>query len=247
MTYPKVSNLPSVNTTQMIEVDRRMIEDIGISLFQMMENAGLQLANVARDMFLGRDIAGKRIAILAGSGGNGGGAIVAARRLTNWGAKCDLGLSRTSSDLAKIPQKQLDIFSKINPISFIEPEALNSEYDMIIDGLIGYSLIGAPRGRTAEFIMASNSTETSVLSLDVPSGFDSSSGRASELCVQADITMTLALPKIGMINNNNLTQTGRLFCADIGCPNVVFENLDLDERYRTPFSKGPVIELVSKQ
>lgn len=64
--YPQVADLPFVTTTQMIEVDRRMIEDIGISLFQMMENAGLQLANVARDVFLDGTAKDKRIAVLAG-------------------------------------------------------------------------------------------------------------------------------------------------------------------------------------
>lgn len=243
MNYPKALNLSTLSTAQMIEVDRRMMEDTGISLFQMMENAGLQLANVARDVFLSGDIAGKRIAVLAGSGGNGGGAIVAARRLTNWGAKCDLGLSRTDRDLAEVPQKQLDILAKIAPVSFIEPKALNSDYDLIIDGLIGYSLNGVPRGRTAEFISATNSASTPVLSLDVPSGFDSTRGCASELSVLANATMTLALPKTGMTADDQVAQIGRLFCADIGCPDLVFESLGLKTRYETPFSKGPIVEL----
>lgn len=144
--YPIVSDLPEVTTDQMIEIDRLMMEEVGISLFQMMENAGLQLANVARDMFLGGNVVGKRVAVLAGTGVNAGGAIVAARSLVNWGATCDIGLSRAESDLSDVPQAQFDILKKISQINLIEPLGLSSNYDLILDGLIGYSLKGCASG-----------------------------------------------------------------------------------------------------
>jgi len=74
-----------LTTDQMIEVDRAMIEDFKIELIQMMENAGRNLASLARERFLDGDPIGKRVVVLAGTGGNGGGALVAARRLHNWG------------------------------------------------------------------------------------------------------------------------------------------------------------------
>ena len=74
-----------IDTPQMIEVDRLMIEEYHIELIQMMENAGRCLAIVARDVFLDNDPENKSICILAGTGGNGGGALVCARRLSNWG------------------------------------------------------------------------------------------------------------------------------------------------------------------
>lgn len=243
MPYPTISNLPVLTTAQMIEVDRRMMDEIGITLYQMMENAGLQLANVARDVFLGGNVKSKRVAVLAGSGGNGGGAIVAARRLTNWGAICDLGLGRTGRDLSEVPQAQFEILKKIAPITMIEPEAVNSDYDLIIDGLIGYSLSGAPRGRAAEFINAANAAKAAVLSLDVPSGFDAAVGAAQEPCIRAEVTMTLALPKFGMIDKNQSAYVGRLLCADISCPTSAFANLGLKTVYETPFSKSPVVQL----
>lgn len=228
----------------MIEVDRRMTVDIGISLFQMMENAGLQLANAARELFLDGDVAGKRVAVLAGTGGNGGGAIVAARRLANWGATCDIGLSRIDGDLSEVPQAQLDILRKIAPVTPIDPVALNADYDLIIDGLIGYSLSGSPRGRTAEFIKAANTTKTPVLSLDVPSGFDGATGEARKPCIVANATMTIALPKLGMTCEKRSKNVGRLLCADISCPSAVFENLGLSTIYNSPFSVRPLVELI---
>jgi NAD(P)H-hydrate epimerase len=241
--YPTVTDLPFVTTDQMIEVDRRMMDEVGISLFQMMENAGLQLANVARDLFLGGDVTGKRVAVLSGTGGNGGGAIVAARRLVNWGATCDIGLSSPADALSQVPQAQLDILTKIAPVKTIEPSDMNATYDLIIDGLIGYSLNGAPHGKVAEFIVAANAADTPVLSLDVPSGYDGRAGEIRMPCVRADTTMTVALPKFGMANKECSEIVGRLLCADISCPSSVFADLGLNLIYRTPFSKGPIVEV----
>ncbi len=80
------SAVPYVTTEQMIEVDRAMIEDYRIDLIQMMENAGRNLAHLARELFLDGDPRGRSLVVLAGTGGNGGGAMVCARRLANYGA-----------------------------------------------------------------------------------------------------------------------------------------------------------------
>ena len=74
------STVPELTTKQMIEVDRAMIEDYGITLLQMMENAGRGLAMLSRH-YLADDLTGKQVMVLAGSGGNGGGAMVAALSL----------------------------------------------------------------------------------------------------------------------------------------------------------------------
>ncbi len=79
-------NIPYITTDQMREVDRAMIETFNIELVQMMENAGRNLAQLARKRFLNGDPGGKTITVLAGTGGNGGGGMVGARHLHNWGA-----------------------------------------------------------------------------------------------------------------------------------------------------------------
>src|SRR5262249_59434332 len=78
--------VPSLTTEQMVEVDRAMTEDFHIELIQMMENAGRNLAHLARTRFLDGDPSRKRVVVLAGTGGNGGGALGCARRLRPWGA-----------------------------------------------------------------------------------------------------------------------------------------------------------------
>ena len=89
---PKIE-VPSISTEQMIEVDRLMIDHYGIELIQMMENAGRGLALLAKAR-LGGSVKGVSIMVLAGTGGNGGGAMVAARRLHNWGAKVVIILTK---------------------------------------------------------------------------------------------------------------------------------------------------------
>ena len=76
-----VEQIPYLTTDQMREVDRLMIEVYQIELMQMMENAGRNLAHLARDRFLDGDPQNKYVIVLAGTGGNGGGALVCARRL----------------------------------------------------------------------------------------------------------------------------------------------------------------------
>src|SRR3990172_13388441 len=83
---PSNMNIPAITTQQMVEVDRLMTEEFGILLIQMMENAGRNLADLARRLS-GGEVRGKRVAVFCGSGNNGGGGLVAARHLHNWGAE----------------------------------------------------------------------------------------------------------------------------------------------------------------
>jgi hypothetical protein len=61
--------------------------------------------------------------------------------------------------------------------------------------------------------------------------------------MRADATMTLVLPKFGMLGRDRSRYVGRLLCADISCPTLVFADFGLEPAYVAPFSKGPVVEL----
>jgi len=106
--YISVADLriPVVNTAEMREVDRLMIEKYGIQLLQMMENAGRNLAELAR-RFLDGSVSGKQIIVVAGKGNNGGGVLVAARHLYNWGAQITVLLQ--TEELSGIPELQWNI------------------------------------------------------------------------------------------------------------------------------------------
>ena len=224
--FPRVANIPSLTTDQMREVDRAMIEDYHIELIQMMENAGLQLARLARARFLEDDPIGKRVVVLAGTGGNGGGALVAARRLHNWGAFVFVMIAKAPEAFTPIPAHQLDIVQRMQAPVYGAEEGIqvDPQADVILDGVIGYSLAGNPRGEAADLIRWANAHDAPALSLDVPSGVDTTTGTVYDPAIRAAATLTLALPKDGLATAAE--QTGELYLADISVPPGLYTAID---------------------
>jgi NAD(P)H-hydrate epimerase len=232
--------VPFLTTDQMREVDRLMIEEYGIELIQMMENAGRNLATAGRDLFLAGDPAGRRVTVLSGSGGNGGGGLVAARRLIGWGAEVTVWLTKEPDDYTGVPAHQLDILRKLDAdirVADRNSAPLALQADLILDAIIGYSLSGPPRGSAADLIQAANSADASVLSLDAPSGVDTTTGHVHEPAVQAAATLTLALPKAGLQTDEARPYVGDLYLADIGVPSGLYARpslgLDVDPIFAT--------------
>ncbi len=96
-----------------------------------------------------------------------------------------------------------------------------------MDALIGYSLRGAPSGDTADLIGKANLNPAPILSLDVPSGVDSTTGQAFDPHMKATATLTLALPKTGLLSQGPQTRIGELYLADISVPPNLYEALGL--------------------
>lgn len=235
--------IPYVTTTQMREVDRAMIEDFKIDLMQMMENAGRNLAHLARSRFFGGDPQNKRVVVLVGHGGNGGGVLVAARRLHNWGAAITVVLSQPES-MTGVPGHQLAILKQMGVQIGNAAIVSNVAADhLILDGLIGYSLNGPPFGQVADLIRWANGQSTSVLSLDVPSGVNADTGAASDPAVRATATMTLALPKRGLRAPGAAVCVGELYLADIGVPPELYVRPPLAVRVGPLFAREDVIRL----
>ena len=166
--------IPTVTVDQMREVDRLMMEEVEISLLQMMENAGRALAAQARQL-LGGDVRGRHIVVLAGRGGNGGGGLAAARRLFIWGADVWVVLGQEAEAMQGVPAQQLAILAHLGvPVRGPGPagpdESTLRSADLILDALIGYSLRGAPREPIAALIRVANAAGPPVLALDIPSG-----------------------------------------------------------------------------
>lgn len=235
--------VPNITTKQMIEVDRAMIEDFGIKLEQMMENAGLNLAKLARERFLGGNPIGKRVAVLAGTGGNGGGALVCARRLHNWGAHVVVYLTKSPESLTPVPRWQHDILVNKKMLIFHDRLPETQEWDLIIDGVIGYSLSGNPRGRAGELISWANALDSSILSLDTPSGISLTTGKIYEPVVKATATMTLALPKNGLVTAETQDLVGELYLADISVPPELYAIPSLGLEVGYLFAESEILRL----
>jgi len=224
--------VPSISAAEAAEMDRMMTEDYGITLLQMMESAGEALARVAARM-AGRAAPGSAIVVLAGAGGNGGGALVAARRLAGWGHPVDV--VQAAEDMGEEASVQLGILRRMGvPVRGGDLAAPRRELEtvdrarLVIDGLIGYRLRGAPRAQSADLIRLLAQSRTPVLALDVPSGLEPTTGAVGELTVRADATLSLALPKAGVLAAPARGHVGRLHLADIGVPRQALSRLGLE-------------------
>jgi NAD(P)H-hydrate epimerase len=213
----------------MREVDRAMIEDFGVDLVQMMENAGRNLAGLAVEKFLEDNPRDRKVTILTGRGGNGGGGLVCARRLHNWGAFVQVFTTAPFDQFLGVPAKQLDILHRMG-VGLYEAreDTVLPKTDLVIDAIIGYSLRGAPTGVAASLIPQANTVGASVLSLDVPSGVDTTTGEVHEPAIAATATMTLALPKTGLLVESARPNVGELYLADISVPPRLYRGIGLD-------------------
>jgi len=221
------TEVPAVTTSQMREVDRIAMQETGPNLFQMMENAGRNLAEMALER-LGREWQRSRVVVLAGTGGNGGGGITAARHLANRGARVELCLA-VPDKLSEVAAWQRKVFQSTpgREIDFrnLDPAPVH----LILDALIGYGLQSAPQGIFAELIGWANGTTAPIISLDVPSGLDSTTGATPGEFIRPAWTMTLALPKSGLARAG----VGELVLADIGIPEETYRRVGVS--YVVPF------------
>ena len=245
--------LKFLSTEEMIEVDRLMTDVLKIELMQMMENAGRNLARLCVQRFL-QTSESKHVVVLAGTGGNGGGALVAARRLHQWGFDVMVLTSKLAESYTGVPAHQLGILKRLG-IEPIEPDVLSDFAirdldmipDLIVDGLIGYSLHGNPRGRIAALIEWANNIECPILALDTPSGIDVTTGKAGNPVVDATATLTLALPKQGLISPEAAPLVGELYLGDIGVPDWVYREMGIEFNIGSLFQDSDILQVDLKK
>ena len=224
-----------IDAEAMREIDRLMVDEVGIVLLQMMENAGRSLAAVVR-----REVEPSAVLVLAGPGGNGGGGLVAARHLANAGIDVLVVLSADRGRFGEVPAHQLGIIDRLGVDVVESDDARQVEVgraDAVVDAMVGYSLRGELRGPAASLADSVNAGGAHVVSLDVPSGLPADGG-AVGLVVDAAATVTLCLPKIGLRGRR---EVGRLFVADISGPASIVAAVTDD--LAPPFDRGPILSI----
>jgi NAD(P)H-hydrate epimerase len=221
----------------MAEADRVASEELSIPLEVLMENAAHQVAVAAR-LFLGA-IAGKRIVAFAGSGNNGGDALGALRHLNGWGAEVRAVLSGPAERMRPLAKRQYDILGKLG---MPQDAAAVDDADLFIDGLLGYSVSGPPREAVADLIRAANASRIPILAVDLPSGMHPDTGEPLGVAIRAALTVTLALPKRGLIETRSRALVGDLLLADIGIPPQAFDRLTIETRGL--FESGDLVRII---
>ena len=215
---------PTLTSAQVNQVDALAQERFGISVDWLMEAAGWQVARFVRE----------RAAVICGVGNNAGDGLAAARHLHRWGRLvrvCCVDVTRLRGPAAR----ELDALGKLG--IEVSHDLKLDEAEVIVDAIFGTGLSRAPEGKFGEWIESINASGKTVVAVDVPSGLDADSGVAYAPTVQADVTITLGLPKPGLLKLGS-----RVLVADIGVPFEAYAAIGI----AVPpdlFAKGELVEL----
>jgi NAD(P)H-hydrate epimerase len=212
---------------EMRELDRRATAEFNLPALLLMENAGAAVAREAVHLLQIRLSSSSPrppvVVVVAGRGNNGGDGFVAARHLQALGCQVTVTLAGAEKKVQGNARANLEMARaagiKLEPIS-AAPERFDA--DLIIDALLGTGLKGAVTGLAAELIAAMNRSSCPVLAVDVPSGLEADTGRA-DIAVQAAVTVTFALPKVGLLCYPGKAHAGDLVVASIGMPRPLLE------------------------
>jgi len=204
---------------EMAALDREAIEG-GIPSLDLMENAGMHVAERARELLVLCD--GKKVSVVAARGNNGGDGFVAARYLVSWGADARVFLLAEEDELSEDAAANHHRFAEEGgEVVRLDVNSLPGELagsDLIVDAIFGTGFHGAAEGDFAAAIEAINASGAPVLAVDVPSGMDAASGAVSGPAIRAVRTVTFAYPKVGLYLYPGAEMVGELVVVDIGIP-----------------------------
>jgi NAD(P)H-hydrate epimerase len=221
----------SLTRSDVREIDRRAVDDYGLSGLVLMENAGRNAAAL-----LERLRPTGRVAILCGRGNNAGDGFVIARHLDRAGREVRILLAAEAETLAGDAAVNLRVAERAGiPIvdrATADAAAWQRELagaDVLVDALLGTGAAGPPRDRAGDRPVSMASAITAinavrgpggpfVLAIDLPSGLECDTGEASRPCVEADATGTFVARKRGFDRPASARFTGPVHVLDIGVP-----------------------------
>lgn len=201
--------LPTLSSRQVAQADALAGDRFGIPVDWLMEAAGWQVARFCDG----------RTTVLCGPGNNGGDGLAAARHLHRWGRLarvCCIDGGR----LHDAPARQLAALQALG-VSVASNIDLDGS-QLVLDALLGTGISRAPAGELANWIEVINFSGQRVVAVDLPSGLDADTGRAYAPCVRATTTVTLGLPKAGLLDLDGPGLAGDIWVADIGMPLEVY-------------------------
>ncbi|MBI1927895.1 NAD(P)H-hydrate dehydratase [Candidatus Poribacteria bacterium] len=234
-----------VTANEMRRIDQQTIERIGIPGVVLMENAGSAVVRAIQRHFPEC----KRIAVMVGKGNNGGDGLVVARQLALAGRAVQIFLVSPPERFTGDALTNLHIAQNLHlPIVQIlsenELDGLKSQivsFDLMIDAIFGTGLRGAVRGYIADVIECINAADCLVLAVDLPSGLEADTGMAEGACIRADYTVTIGLPKRGLLLYPGADMTGELEVADIGFPPSVIAAQKIQVNWTQPADAARLI------
>ena len=220
-----------VTAKEMRQIDQQTIQGIGIPSIVLMENAGNAVVTAIRKHFSEC----RRIVVVVGKGNNGGDGLVVARQLSLAGHSVQVILVSAPheftgdalSNLQVARNLKLPIIHVLSESDLDKLEHQISRCDLIVDAIFGTGLRGAVRGFVASVIACVNASGCPIVAVDLPSGLQTDSGAINGVCIKAAYTITIGLPKRGLLIYPGADMAGQLEVADIGFPPSVIETLDI--------------------
>lgn len=204
----------------------------------MMENAGRNLAALSMEL-LGNRWQQASYLVLSGGGGNAGGGICAGPHLANHGCRVSLCIA-DPEHLEEVPAFQHKVFQSISAKGDRNCRArpTTSRHHSGRTHWLRFEICAC--WWAVRLIEWANASATLILALDIPSGRNATTGEVPGACISPRWTMTLALPKTGLLPDT----TGDLFLADIGIPHGTYQRALT--KYVSPFGKGYWIRLAAE-
>jgi NAD(P)H-hydrate epimerase len=212
-----------VNREQSRELDRRAIEEYGITGLVLMENAGRGTVDVLERL----GISGP-VVIFCGKGNNAGDGFVMARHLEIRGYECRVILLFPASELTGDAATNFRILQQTSVPIIETPAEFDShcaDADWTVDAMLGTGARGEPREPIASAIDWMNAQDIRKLAVDVPSGLDCETGEPAVHTVRADHTCTYAAMKIGLTKETASPFQGIVEVCDIGVPPRLVEEI----------------------
>lgn len=200
---------------EMTRVDEAA-QEVGIPGGVLMERAGVEAARVTVEHF--GSLEGSRVLIVAGGGNNGGDGFVIARELHREGA--EIAVFATKDEYEGDPLTNLQALRNLN-VHFVDADGFKEELDqadLLVDALLGTGFKGEVREKEARFIEQMNAAAAPIVSIDVPSGVDGSTGEVWGAAVQADLTVCAHAAKLGCVVSPGYEYSGAVAVVDIGIP-----------------------------
>ena len=225
------SALPPLTSHQVKEVDALAQERFGISVDWLMEAAGWQVARFCP--------AGT--VVVCGVGNNAGDGLAAARHLHRWGKLAGV-FCVDPMRLRDAAEREMKALRRIG--IKVSSELRLDGAQAVVDAIFGTGLSRRPEGPFATWIEAINASGLPVIAVDVPSGLDADSGVAYAPTVRAQSTVTLGLPKQGLLAGDGPSLAGEVWVADIGMPFEAYAAIGLHVPHDL-FANGDRIRLDS--
>jgi NAD(P)H-hydrate epimerase len=211
------------SATQVLENEMKISLSQGIKMYDLMENAGCSVFSYIQDYYPKLS----NMLVLCGKGNNGGDGFIVARLAQEMGINVTVYLCTKSERLMGDAKIAFNLLQKTKVTIIYHHECQNissflqdNEYEIIVDALFGIGFKGDLSLDFIELINEVNTYDAPVISVDIPSGVDATTGHVITTAIIADITITFIVIKQGLLTGQSAKYTGDVFLADLTLGNA---------------------------